>query len=255
MVSSPVAIFDRPSVWRADEILRSGLSGQDRMIAASPGPGFPLTLERLVSLAQVGPGQRVVDIGSGLGGATMWLAEASGAEVTGVEPVHSCRTASRRLFPELNVANASLETMSPTDDYLIDVVTALGVISLSAMPERAVAGLVELVRPSGYIAVVDLVATRRTFRCGPDIFVTSRILACLFEGAGADVVCVQATPATPSEWADVDDATTAAVATRHAGEADFEDWERDRRTLRALQHAELIRPVLVIAKRRSNPSN
>jgi hypothetical protein len=117
------------------------------------------------------------------------------------------------------------------------------------------AGLVKLVRPSGYIAVVDLVATRRTFRCGPDIFVTSRILACLFERAGADVVCVQATPATPSEWADVDDATTAAVATRHAGEADFEDWERDRRTLRALQHAELIRPVLVIAKRRSNPSN
>jgi SAM-dependent methyltransferase len=254
-VTSPAAIFDRPSVWRAEEILRSGLAGQDRMIAASPGPGFPLTLERLVTLTHVASGQRVVDIGSGLGGATMWLAEASGADVTGVEPVRSCLKASRRLFPALNVANASLETMSTSQDDFIDVVTALGVISLAAVPARAVAGLVEIVRPSGYIAVVDLVATRRSFRCGPNIFVTSRGLARLFERAGADVVCVQPTPATPSKWAEVDEATTAAVATRHYGEAAFEDWKRDRQTLRALQDAELIRPALVIAMRRSNPSN
>jgi trans-aconitate methyltransferase len=225
------------------------------MIAASPGPGFPLTLQRVVTLTHVAPGQRVVDIGSGLGGATMWLAEASGAEVTGVEPVRNCRKASRRLFPSLNVTDASLETMSPCHDDFIDVVTALGVISLAPVPARAVAGLVELVRPSGYIAAVDLVATQRNFRCGPNVFMTSGSLERLFERAGADVVCVQPTPATPSKWADVDEATTAAVATRHDGEDAFEDWKRDRETLRALQDAELIRPALVIAMRRSNPSN
>ena len=118
------------------------------------------------------------------------------------------------------------------------------------------AGLVELVRPSGYIAVVDLVATRRNFRCGPNNFVTSRSLERLFERAGADVVSLQPTPATPSRWAGVDEATTAAVATRHAGEAAFEDWKRDpRNSSRALQDNELIRPALVIAMRRSNPSN
>jgi SAM-dependent methyltransferase len=254
-VTSPAAIFDRPSVWRAEEILRSGLAGQERMIAASPGPGFPLTLERLLTLTHVAAGQRVVDIGSGLGGATMWLAEASGADITGVEPVRSCRKASRRLFPALTVEDASLETMSQSQDDFIDVVTALGVISLATVPARAVADLVEVVRPSGYIAVVDLVATRRSFRCGPNFFVTSRGLTQLFERAGADVVCIQPTPPTPSMWADVDEATTTAVATRHEGEAAFEDWKRDRQTLRALQDAELIRPALVVAMRRTRPSN
>lgn len=249
-MTSPGAIFDRPSVWRAKEILRSGLVGHDRMIAASPGPGFPLTLERIVTLTHLDYGKRLVDIGSGLGGATSWLAEASGAEVTGIEPLRACRQASRLLFPMLKVTADSLETISASWRDLADVVTALGVVSLATTPERAVARLVEIARPLGHVAVVDLVATRETFRCDRDVFATSDTLATFFERAGADVVYIEPTPPTPSQWTALDDCITAAMAARHHGQDAFEDWMRDRQTLNALREADVIRPALVVAVRR-----
>ncbi|HUZ20612.1 MAG TPA: 16S rRNA (adenine(1518)-N(6)/adenine(1519)-N(6))-dimethyltransferase RsmA [Acidimicrobiales bacterium] len=58
----------------------------------------PNTVERIARLARVGPGDRVVEIGPGLGSLTLALA-ATGAAVTAVEIDHGLTTVLRQLVP------------------------------------------------------------------------------------------------------------------------------------------------------------
>mmetsp|Transcript_43395 Transcript_43395/g.50830 ORF Transcript_43395/g.50830 Transcript_43395/m.50830 type:complete len:84 (+) Transcript_43395:299-550(+) len=63
--------------------------------------------ERIMSIASIQPGDRVLDLGSGKGLACMEIARATGAQCTGVdftpENVEKADAVSKERYPELNV--------------------------------------------------------------------------------------------------------------------------------------------------------
>src|SRR6476619_3568686 len=132
-------LFDDIARWQADAAEGLGLQGIELVAALSPGPGFPRMLtvlaERIndhVARDPAAPKARhvhVVDLGAGLGGATAWLAAATGTAVVGVEPATGSRDAAHRLFGGLDVRDGSVAD-SGLDTADADVVVAVGVVSL-----------------------------------------------------------------------------------------------------------------------------
>jgi 16S rRNA (adenine1518-N6/adenine1519-N6)-dimethyltransferase len=87
-------VNDRSRIGRADA--RRLLAENDIEASRALGQNFvvdPNTVDRIVRMARVGPGDTVVEIGAGLGSLTLALAE-SGADVTAIE-------IDRRLLPLL----------------------------------------------------------------------------------------------------------------------------------------------------------
>jgi 16S rRNA (adenine1518-N6/adenine1519-N6)-dimethyltransferase len=75
--------------------------------------GDPNTVRRIAALARVGPGDRVVEIGAGLGSLTLALAE-TGAEVTAVEVDRRLAAVLRRVvddIPRVTVVEADAMTL------------------------------------------------------------------------------------------------------------------------------------------------
>src|SRR5262249_38370896 len=128
---------------------------QDRLIrqAARIAP----TTERLFREAGIGPGQRVLDLGSGMGDVSMLVARLVGAsgEVVGIE-----RDATSIERAEARVAAADLHNVNFLNTNANNIVTdqifdaAVGRLILTFLPDpisvvRSVAGLV---RPGGVLA-------------------------------------------------------------------------------------------------------
>jgi SAM-dependent methyltransferase len=105
-----------------------------------------------VDLVGVRPGDRVLDVGCGPGVLTGPLVARCGPEqVAAVDPSSSFVTATRDLYPEVDVREAGAESL-PFDDDTFDAVLAQLVVHFMADP---VAGLGELKRvtiPGGVVA-------------------------------------------------------------------------------------------------------
>jgi len=90
---------------------RSGLSGHSGAGSTSIVLDFSQAstklTERIMSIASIQPGDRVLDLGSGKGLACMEIARATGAQCTGVdftpENVEKANAVSKERYPELNV--------------------------------------------------------------------------------------------------------------------------------------------------------
>jgi SAM-dependent methyltransferase len=118
-------------------------------------PTYPdAVFDDLASLARLGPGARVLEIGPGTGQATLPLAE-RGFRVTGVELGAGLAAVARRklaAFPDVEIVNADFETWEPVEAGFDAVVafTAFHWID----PELAFEKSARLLRGGGALAVV-----------------------------------------------------------------------------------------------------
>lgn len=115
----------------------------------------------LSSLAEAGPGSELIVSGCGEGATTEWLAQRTGATITGVDPVRErVERAEARLRDlgrplPLQYELATLDDL-PHESNVFDAAIGEPLLSAAADPARAVAELVRVTRPMGAIILLQL---------------------------------------------------------------------------------------------------
>jgi SAM-dependent methyltransferase len=111
----------------------------------------PLAVQ-FVALADVGPGQRALDVGCGPGALTAQLVDRLGpAAVSAVDPSEPFVAAARARFPDVDVQRASAEHLPFADDSF-DVALAQLVVHFMADPVAGLAQMARVTRPGGRVA-------------------------------------------------------------------------------------------------------
>ncbi|WP_328551516.1 class I SAM-dependent methyltransferase [Streptomyces sp. NBC_00358] len=115
-------------------------------------------VSRLLDAAEVGPGTRVLDVGTGPG-AVAAVACARGASVTAVDAEPSMVELAERAAPAADVRVAALPEL-PFDDGEFDAVVANFVLNHVGRPRMALAELRRVAKPNGRIALTIWAAPR-----------------------------------------------------------------------------------------------
>ena len=164
---------------------------------------------RVVELAGVEDGQRVLDLGCGTGNAAL-VAARRGALVTGADPAERllgvARERARGESLEVAWVRASAEELPFADSSFHRVVSVFGVI-FAEDPERAVAEIVRVLRPDGEALITAWIPA------GPISAMVVAIRRAMEE------VTAQTTPGFP--WSDTE--TVRDLAERHGAAAEFDD--------------------------------
>jgi SAM-dependent methyltransferase len=167
--------------------------------------------ERVVGLARVAPGERVLDIACGTGNAAL-IAARAGAEATGVDLAARLvdaargRAAAEGLSATFAVGDA---TDLPLDDKTFDVAVSIFGLIFAPDADRAFAELVRVLRPGGRAFVTAWLPE------GP-MFTALGIV-------GKAVAAVTGPPPERFPWHDEERVRT--LATRHGAGVGFEDGE------------------------------
>jgi SAM-dependent methyltransferase len=108
---------------------------------------------RLVDVAGIGVGTRVLDVGCGSGEFLAAL-RAHGASAAGVDPARDMVAASRRVAPEADVREGSWERI-PWGGATFDVVVAVNALQFADDTIDALHEAARVVRPGGIVAVAN----------------------------------------------------------------------------------------------------
>jgi SAM-dependent methyltransferase len=126
-------------------------------------PGGETSTRRALELLDVGPGDRLLDVGCGAGTSALLAARERGCEVVGIDlgelavPAARSAAASQGLAELVSFTTADAEAL-PFADGSFDAV--LCECSLSTFPDKAgaVAEMRRVLRPAGRIAIADVLA-------------------------------------------------------------------------------------------------
>ncbi len=242
------AEFDTVAAWTADAALALG---PDYFLPAGcRGSGSPGALRWLLDRLDVGPGDRLLDAGAGVGGPAAFAARESGVRPLLSEPEAGACQAARRLF-DLPVVQAASEL--PFADASVDVAWSLGVLCTVPDQPHFLAELHRVLRPGGRLGLLVFVAS------GPlpeqpvgNDFPTRPRLDALLAGAGLrvrDSASAAEFPGVPAGWEDQAGAVEAELERRHG---DDEAWrvagEQSAVIGRLLASGDLV-GTLVVAER------
>ncbi len=151
--ATPVALDVAQSLYAAEEL--AGVA--DGAIRWAFGVGNP------VRHAGLRPGDVVLDVGCGAGIDALIAATRVGprGRVTGLDMTPAMLERARRHAAAMDVENVEwregLMEALPLPDAAVDVVLCNGVLNLSTRKSRALAEMRRVLRPSGRLALADLV--------------------------------------------------------------------------------------------------
>ena len=118
----------------------------------------------LVSRADVGPGETVLDVATGTGAVACELIRQKGCRVVGVDVTpEMLAEARRRLPPEVRLVEASAERL-PFEDASFDALTFTYLLRYVADPAATLRELARVVRPGGTIASLEFALPRGVWR-------------------------------------------------------------------------------------------
>jgi hypothetical protein len=243
-------LFDDVPWWQARAIMAHELTGRDRMAAAADGAGYPGALERLVPWLP-GHGGVTVDVGAGLGGASVWLATSTKAAVVALEPASGSAAGAALLWPQLTVVRARVDQV-PLRSGFADAVTALGVLSLVDAGAPVIRELHRILRVRGRMAVADLVLTdgsgSRT--SGPNTFRSLPRLAEELTARGFRVLDANAGDIRPDpRWEAASTLVAEEVERLHRGSPALRAWRADQARLGELLAAGDVAAGWLVAER------
>lgn len=222
-------VFDEPARWRADALEALGMTGDDRIAAASPGALFPAALRSLAAGLGLGAGDLVVDLGGGLGGVAAWFGSRTGARVVLVEPAAGSALSARRLFGRLPVLRAVADAV-PLATGRADAVLLVGVASLLDDIAPVLTEAHRVLRPGGRVGLTDLCSSSVAVdRRPPNTFRSLPHLIEALTDAGFSVGELAAgDPRATGPWQQTGGEVDELVRRRHAEERAFAQWAQDR---------------------------
>jgi SAM-dependent methyltransferase len=244
-------LFDRPAAMRLAAVERLGLDGEERIAGLVTGAGYPDSLAPIADALRELDGT-VLDVGAGLGAASVWLRDAAGVPVVGVEPEAGAARLARRTFPQLPMSCGTADAI-PMRSGSCAGVAMLGTVSLVADLDAALAEAVRVVRAGGVVAMTDLCLVEgAVLPSGANVFRSSRQLSAALEAHGCDVTEVWDAPATlDTRWSSTTSVVDDEIAARHEGTEAFRTWKADREHLHDLIVDGALEVATVIARRRA----
>lgn len=187
--------YDEHAIAAAE--MAGDLALDARIAAACRGSGNPAALAWLAEALSIQPADRVVDLGSGLGGPAAWLARRYGCFVVGAEPAAASARGAAALFDTATVRSSA--TAPPFRAAGFDVAVVLGVLSVVAEPDVV---LREARRVADRLGVLEWCSTEpAAVEVGGSHFPTPTELHGLIDGAGWTVLqTVGLDLPVPSSW-------------------------------------------------------
>ena len=212
------AEFDTLAGWTLEVALDLG---PDYYVpAACRGSGSPAALRWLLGALGVGPDDRMLDIGAGLGGpAAFAMNEADARPVLCTDPAGEAVRAVRRLF---DLPTVQAGTRMPFTDESFDVVWSLGVLCTVADQPAFLAELHRVLRPSGRWGLLVIVAREPESVAHPwpegNAFPTEHRLSSMLSDAGLRVqhrIDLDRLSEPPASWPEHEAAVEAELRRRH----------------------------------------
>ncbi len=227
ILEPPAGLFAEPSVWRAEAAKALKVRGDELIASVSPGAAYPMAL-RSILIWLPSKIATIVDIGSGIGGASEWIRRGTDASLFAVESVHEACTAARSLFPRLHVIRGTAERI-PLPSGSAEVVTAFGLLSLFEDLNRVLAEVARVLTPNGTFAAADLFsAGPRDLHSDPDTFRTASSHAHELQRWGLTVVrsgCGEAT--SDLGWSTAATRVDQWIDAHHACDPAYPAWKAD----------------------------
>jgi ubiquinone/menaquinone biosynthesis C-methylase UbiE len=229
--SATETFFGGPVTWRAEAARALGLHDEDLAAAISPGAAFPAALRTMVK-AMRSPLRTIVDIGSGVGGASEYLRRATGASVYAVEPSDLARETAQECFPELHqIEGNATETGLPGG--CADAVVMCGLLSLIEEPDEVLNEARRLLTPKGHLAIADLYSAGDSdLSNAPNVFRTPETVIELCRSHGLELVEMGCGDPTPDPaWARIALRIDDWIERNRRDRDGYKAWEHDRRHL------------------------
>ncbi len=240
------AEFDTAALWTAEAALALGPAHHQP--AACRGSGGPPTLDWFVGQLRPEPGERLVDLGAGVGGPAAYAAERHGVRPLLVEPALGACRAARRLF-DLPTACADAAAL-PLPDASASLLWCLGVLCTTQAQDALLGELRRVLAPGGRAGLLVFVADRPHPDGEPEgnHFPTRDELAGLLTSAGLHVrarVWQDGLGSAPPEWLRLDEEVDDHVRRQHGREPAWQAAEDERQAVGRLLADGTVRGLLL----------
>ncbi len=125
----------------------------------TPAEAQELLIEELIARAGIGAGLRILDVGCGIGGSSIYLARHLGAKVTGItlSPIQAemARTAAEENGVVVSIREMDAQSMSFAPDERFDCIWSIEAISHFHSKRKFFSQASNLLVPGGVIAITD----------------------------------------------------------------------------------------------------
>ena len=232
--------FNVANLWRVETILRLGLTGRSRWMAASPGASFPQFLRFMMRTIEGAPPGVVVDLGAGLGGVAEAVRRGTRRRVIAFDAGAEAVRGARRLFPKLAPTRAAPWAL-PLRASSVAACYGCGLVSLLGRRRELVVEARRALAPEGRLVLVDLASSSdRDVRFGGSAIPSAERVLAMLERSGFTVDEQAVGQTSLSDWALADLDVAREIARTRRNEPDFDRWVDDRRRLERLMSSDRV---------------